>query len=265
MGVPPPMNTRRTVFVSAAALAAVVAAGGGANALVEHKAQERAAEEARCQLGDKATGVHAELTDPLAGLKTLTGDVGTVRISADKVQHEGTAFAVDAALHGVSTDGSASSGSATVTVGYDEVAKQLPKQVKGLKPGTDGRHLTLSGTMGDMGIPMTVLNKVSAGPRGLTVTPDSVRVMGQQMKISTLTSLPGMDRFADQLGPRTVGLDQLPEGIEPTGAEATEDGLALSFRFSPETLKSSEASQAAAGASKASSGCESGDSKSSGA
>ncbi|MBO8191473.1 LmeA family phospholipid-binding protein [Streptomyces oryzae] len=246
------MKTRRTVLVSTAALAAVIAAGGGTNALVEHKAQERAAEATRCRLGDTATGVHAELTDPLAGLKTLTGHVGTLHIGADKVRHDGTSFAVDAALHGVSTDGSATSGSATVTVGYDEIAKRLPKQVRGMKPGTDGRHLTLSGTVGDTGIPVTVLNKVSAGPRGLTVTPDSVNVMGQQMKLSTLTSLPGMDRFADQLGPRTVGIGKLPKGVQPTGAEATDDGLALDFRFSPDSLRS------AGGDADASSGCDSG-------
>ncbi|MGP3977942.1 LmeA family phospholipid-binding protein [Streptomyces sp. 8N114] len=239
MGVPPPMKIRRTVLVPTAALAAVVAAGGGANALVEHKAQERAAEEAQRRLGGKATGVQAELTDPLAGLKTLTGRVGTLRISADRVQHEGTSFGVDASLHGVSTDGSATSGSATVTVGYDEIAKKLPKQVRGMKPGTDGSHLTLSGPVGGLGIPMTVLNTVKAAPNGLTVTPDSVRVMGQQMKISTLTSLPGMDQFADQLGPRTVGLGPLPKGVRPTGAEATRDGLALSFRFSPSILHAS--------------------------
>ncbi|MFI8849782.1 LmeA family phospholipid-binding protein [Streptomyces sp. NPDC053499] len=247
------MNTRRTVLVSASALAAVIATGGGANALIEHKAEERAAEEVQCHLGS-ADGVEAELTDPLAGLKTLTGRVGTLHLSADKVEHEGTTFAVDADLHGVSTDGTADSGSATVTVGYDEIAKRLPKQVQGMKPGTDGEHLTLSGPVAGTGIPVTVLNTVSANPDGLTIAPDSVRVLGQQVKLSTLASLPGMDRFADQLGPRNVGLGQLPEGVRTTGAEATDKGLALSFRFSPDLLSSSDS-----GASNASSGCEDGD------
>ncbi|MBE9499666.1 hypothetical protein IHE61_20040 [Streptomyces sp. GKU 257-1] len=84
------MNTRRTVLVTVSALAAVVAAGGGgANAFVEHEAQQRATEAVRAELGDSASGVHAELTDPLAGLKTLTGRVGTVHISADEVRREG--------------------------------------------------------------------------------------------------------------------------------------------------------------------------------
>jgi hypothetical protein len=241
------MNIRRTVLIPAAALTAVVAVGGGANAFIEHKAQERAAEEVRSRLGGKATGVRAELTDPLAGLKTLTGRVGTVHISADEVRHEGTSFAVDADLHGVSTDGSATSGSATVTVGYDEIAERLPEQVRGMKPGTDGNHLTLSGTVGDTGIPVTVLNKVSTARDGLKVTPDSVRVLGQRMPISTLTSLPGMDRFADRLGPRTVDVGRLPDGVQLTGAEAAQDGLALDFGLSPGLLHSSEASDTTSG------------------
>ncbi|MET9862865.1 LmeA family phospholipid-binding protein [Streptomyces smyrnaeus] len=234
------MRIRRTVLVPAAALVTVLTAGGGANAFVEHKAQERVAEEARSRLGSNAD-VHAELTDPLAGLKTLTGQVGTVRINADGVRHEGTSFAVDAALHGVSTDGSATSGSATVTVGYDELAERLPKPLRGMKPGTDGSHLTLSGTVGGLGVPVSVLNKVSADPDGLTVTPDSVRVMGQRMKLDTLTSLPGMERFADDLGPRTVGLGRLPEGVRLTDAKPADDGLALTFRFSPDVLRAADA------------------------
>ncbi|NSC25401.1 DUF2993 domain-containing protein [Streptomyces albus subsp. chlorinus] len=237
------MKTRRVLVVSTAALAAVVAAGGGANAVIEHKAQERAADEARSQLGT-ASGVRAELTDPLAGLKTLTGRVGTVRIRADRVERAGTSFAVDAALHGVSTDGNATSGSATVTVGYDELAERLPEPVRGMKPGTDGKHLTLSGTVGGTGIPLTVLNKVSAAPEGLRVAPEGVRVMGQDVRMSTLTSLPGMEGFADRLGPRTVDLGGLPEGVRPTGAEATRDGLALTFRFSPEALHPSRTTDA---------------------
>ncbi|MEU3192936.1 hypothetical protein ABZ686_20385 [Streptomyces sp. NPDC006992] len=240
------MKTRRIVLVTVSALAAVVAAGGGANAFVEHEAQQRATEAVRSELGDSASGVHAELTDPLAGLKTLTGRVGTVHISADEVRREGTSFAVDAALHGVSTDGSAHSGSATVTVGYDELAEQLPEPVRDMKPGTDGSHLTLSGPVGGLGIPVTVLNTVSASPDGgLIITPKSVRVMGQQLRIDTLTSLPGMDGFADQLGPRTVSLkDELPEGVRLTGAEAAEKGLALSFDLSPGMLRSSGGAKA---------------------
>jgi hypothetical protein len=228
------VNKRRSAVVTVIGLTAVFGAAAATNLIVEHKVRQRAVETARCHLD--ATKITAELGDPLAGLRALTGSVGAVHITAEGVRRQGTELTVDAHLHDVSTSGHMSGGTATATAAYDELGASIPGAVSGMKAGTDGTHLTLTGSAGG-GIPVTVVTDLSTTSGSLTITPASVSVLGQRMPVEELSSLPGASRFADDLSPRTITIDKLSDGAELTGAHAGSDGLVLEFRLSPESIK----------------------------
>ncbi|MFD9000162.1 hypothetical protein ACFV0T_04120 [Streptomyces sp. NPDC059582] len=236
-------NPRRVILITGCAVAAVAAAGA-ADLVVEHKVERRVAETAACRLDAKDVSV--DLADTLAGLRTLTGSVGTVHVSAEGVRRQGTELSIDASLHDVSTDGGSSGGTATATVPYAGLGGRLPDDGGDLKPGTDGTHLTLTGTAGAAGIPVTVVTDLSTTSHTLTVTPASVDVFGRDLSVQALSALPGASQLADRLKPRTVDIGSLPAGTVLTGAHAGDAGLALEFRLSPDTGKTSARGSAAA-------------------
>ncbi|MFF7333992.1 LmeA family phospholipid-binding protein [Streptomyces sp. NPDC008150] len=226
------MNKRRTLLAASLGLVAVAAAATVTDIVVEHKVEHRVAGTAACRLDTHET-VSVGLDSRLAGLRALTGTVGTVRINASGVRRQGTELDVAASLHDVSTDGRTSGGTATATVAYGQLAERLPAGADGLTPGTDGKHLVLTGTVGSLGLPVTVTTTLTTTAHAVTVAPSTVSVLGQTLSVDDLSSLPAAAGLAGRLGPRTVDIGTLPAGARLTGAHATADGLALDFRLAP--------------------------------
>ncbi|MFE9687230.1 LmeA family phospholipid-binding protein [Streptomyces sp. NPDC006285] len=231
------MKKRRRLVIAAICLTTVAAAAGVTDLVVEHEVRQKVSKAAACRLDAKAVDV--ELGDTLAGLRTLTGKVGTVHLSADGVKHKGTSVDIDVSLLGVSTEGHASGGTATATVGYDELGKRAPDAESGMKLGTDGSHLTMTGSAGAAGMPITVVTNLSTSAHGVTITPTTISVLGRQLPVGALSSMPGASQVADKLKPRTFDLGSLPAGIKLTGAHAAAGGLVLEFGLSPDAMKES--------------------------
>lgn len=93
--------------------------------------------------------------------------------------------------------------------------------------GGDAKGLTLTGTVGGLGLPVTVHASTSTTAGGLTITPNTVTVLGRELPIATVSGLPGAGGLAEQLAPRTVEVGDLPEGVSLTGARTTGAGLTL--------------------------------------
>ncbi|MGW6710788.1 LmeA family phospholipid-binding protein [Streptomyces sp. NPDC054956] len=234
------MIRRRTILItSASALTLAVAAAAAADVYVEGKVERRVSEAVACRL-DTDKAVDVELDGALAGLGALTGTVGTVHVSAGKVRHEGTEVDFAATLRGVSTDGHIDGGSATATVAYGQLAAKLGAEGEGMKVGAAGGRLTVSGGAG--GLPVTVVTDLSTSGNSVTITPATVSLFGRQVPVGALSGIPGADRFADKLEPRTVELPGLPEGARLTGARADAAGLVLDFALSPGTTSARAAS-----------------------
>ncbi|MER5384614.1 LmeA family phospholipid-binding protein [Streptomyces sp. NPDC002688] len=236
------MSHRRRVIITAICLTAAVAGAATTDLVVEHKVQRRVAETAECRL-DATRGVQVDLDDTLAGLKALTGTVGGVHVSADGVRRQGTDMDVDVYLRDVSTAGATTGGTATATIAYDALDTTAAEQsgadtaTGGLKTGTDGTHLILTGKAGEAGMPATVVTSLSTTAHSLTITPENVRILGREVPVSTLSALPGATGFADKLKPRTVDIQKLPDGATLVGAHAGSDGLVLDFKVAPGGLK----------------------------
>ncbi|MET7830444.1 LmeA family phospholipid-binding protein [Streptomyces sp. NPDC005386] len=230
------MSHRRRVVITAICLTAAVAGAVTTDLVVEHTVRGRVAETAACRLG-ATRGVQVDLDDTLAGLKALTGTVGTVHVGAEGVRRQGTDMDVDVYLRDVSTGGSSAGGTATATIAYgslDETADvKSAAGAEGLKTGTDGTHLTLSGTAGGTGMPVTVVTKLTTTTHSLTIAPATVQILGRDVPVSALSALPGADEFADKLKPRTIDIEKLPRGATLTGAHAGSDGLVLDFTVAP--------------------------------
>ncbi|MBT2450757.1 LmeA family phospholipid-binding protein [Streptomyces sp. ISL-43] len=234
------MIRRRTLLLgSACALTLAVAAVAAADAYVEGKVERRVSEALACRL-DTDKGVDAELEGTLAGLGALTGTVGTVRVTAGGVHHQGTDFDFVATLRGVSTDGRIDGGSATATVAYGQLAAKSGDEGQGMELGTDGSRLTVTGGAG--GLPVTVVADLSTTANSVTITPATVSLLGRQVPVETLSAIPGAARIAGKLEPRTVEIPDLPEGARLTGAHAGAAGLVLDFALSPGAASSRTAS-----------------------
>lgn len=228
------MSHRRRVVITAICLTAAVAGAVTTDLVVEHKVRGRVARTAQCRLGVTG-GVQVDLDDTLAGLKALTGRVGSVHVRADGVRRQGTDMDVDVYLRDVSTGGATAGGTATATIAYGALDRTAADKAAaeatagGLKTGTDGTHLTLTGTAG-AGLPVTVVTRLSTTAHSLTITPADVRVLGREVPVSALSALPGAGRFADKLKPRTIDIPKLPAGTAFVGAHAASEGLVLEFK-----------------------------------
>ncbi|MFD9306478.1 DUF2993 domain-containing protein [Streptomyces sp. NPDC060048] len=207
-----------------------MAAAAAADVYVEGEIERRVSEAVACRL-DTAGGVDVELEGALAGLGALTGTVGTVRVTAEGVHHQGADVDFAATLRGVSTDGRTEGGSATATVAYKQLAARMGEEGQGVELGSDGSRLTVTGGAG--GLPVTVVADLSTTANTVTITPATVSLLGRQVPVGALSSFPGAARVADKLEPRTVEIPDLPEGARLTGARAGAAGLVLDFALSP--------------------------------
>ncbi|MFD5638425.1 LmeA family phospholipid-binding protein [Streptomyces sp. NPDC127077] len=230
------MNRRRRYAVTALCLTAVVAAAVTTDLVVEHKVRGRVAETAECRLG-ATKGVRVDLDDTLAGLKALTGTVGAVHVSAEGVRRQGTDMDVDAHLRDVSTGGATSGGTATATIAYDEPDRSAGVRgdagADGLKTGTDGTRLTLTGSAGGTGLPVTVATTLSTTTHSLTITPASVLVLGREVPVSQLSALPGAGGLAATPRPPPIELRAPPRAPAPAAPPAAPPGLVLDFTVAP--------------------------------
>ncbi|MCU4745391.1 MULTISPECIES: LmeA family phospholipid-binding protein [unclassified Streptomyces] len=221
------MNTRR-VTLAAISLTVLTATAATANVVIGDKVKQRIADIAACRL-DTATEVAVDLDRPLAGLGATTGHIGDVRISADDVRRQGMELDVEAQLHDVSTRGTSSGGTASATISYSELGRHLPDANGGMTPGTDGAHLTLNGNLGTMGLPFAVVTDLSTTQDSVLITPTLVAVMGREIPVERVSSMPGASELADRLQPRAIEVEHLPGGTAITGAHATDRGLTLDF------------------------------------
>ncbi|MYX99923.1 LmeA family phospholipid-binding protein [Streptomyces sp. SID486] len=218
-------NKTRLLVSLAAALAALVCS---TDLLVEHRTEGRIAARAAQRL-DPHGPVHADLTTPLAGLRTLDGDVGDVEVTVRGVRRQHAVMDVTLRLRGVTTDGDSAGGSGTATIGYDQVTRRLGSTGDGLTArGRDG-DLVLDGSVGRLGLPVAVRCEVSTTADSFTVTPTTVNVLGRQVAVDDLAALPSASALRRQLEPRTVPVTGLPRGVRLTSAHATADGLVLAF------------------------------------
>lgn len=225
-----PAGRRRTrLLITAGVAATAIAVTGVGDLLLEHTARQRIVDAATCRL--RPTGqVSARLTGTLAGLRLLTGKVGTIHINARDVQRDGTRLTVSADLHDVTIRGATSGGSATATLGYGELRKRLGSAAGGLAPGSDGAgRLVLRGRLGGIPLPVTVRTRLTATADSVTVTPADVTVLGRVFPVDRLAAVPATAGLAERLAPRTVTLPALPRGVRLTSARAGESGLTLTL------------------------------------
>ncbi|MFF5015292.1 LmeA family phospholipid-binding protein [Streptomyces sp. NPDC001165] len=222
------LNVRNKPRILAAISAALAALVCTTDLLVEHRTEERIGIQASRRLKPQGP-VHAELTTPLAGLRTLGGEIGDVELSAKGVRRQHAVMDVTVRLKDVTTDGDSAGGTGTATVGYDQVTRRMGALGDGLTAGGQGGDLILGGSVGRLGLPVTVRAKVSTTPDAFTVTPTTVTVLGRSMAVDDLDALPAASGLRDKLEPRTVPVTGLPHGVALTSAHATDDGLALAF------------------------------------
>ncbi|MEY9855412.1 hypothetical protein ABH935_001016 [Catenulispora sp. GAS73] len=219
---------RRSTAIAAGVVALLLVAVLIANSVIKHVAEGRIARLAACRL--QATGpVHASLPGTFAGLGAVFGSVGDVRVQADGVPRDGVTAHVDAVLHDVTPGGATSGGTAVATAAYSAMTQQLV-QMSGLADPTmaaDGAGLLITGTRS--GLPVTVHATISTSPDTFTITPTTVRVLGRDLTVATLTSIPLVKDLARQLDPKVFPLPNLPDGAVLTAVRAGASGLSLDF------------------------------------
>ncbi|GGW55480.1 hypothetical protein GCM10010503_35680 [Streptomyces lucensis JCM 4490] len=215
-------------LVLAAIAATLTLLTSAADLLVEHRTEERVV--AQAERGLRPDGpVRADLTTPLAGLRTLGGQVGDVTVSAEGAHIRHAVLDVTVRLKDVTTNGASAGGTATAIAGYDQVTRRLGATDGGLTvAGRDG-DMILSGSVGRLGLPVTVRATLSTTAQTLTITPSTVTVLGRSTAVDDLAGLPAASGLRDELKPRTVALTALPHGVALTSAHAADDGLLLGF------------------------------------
>ncbi|MEU9444325.1 LmeA family phospholipid-binding protein [Streptomyces sp. NPDC048304] len=217
------------ILVSTAAIATTLAVLTCAtDLLIEHRTEERLAARASRRL--KADGpVHADLTTPLARLRILGGDVGDVESSAKGVRRQHAVPDVTVRLKDVMTNGDSAGGTGTATVACEQVTRRLDALGNGLTAGGQDGDLVLHGSVGRLGLPVTVRAALSTTAHALTITPTRVSVLGRSVPVGDLAGLPATAGLRDEPEPTTVPFIGLPRGISLTSAHTTDDGLALGF------------------------------------
>ncbi|MFG2603455.1 LmeA family phospholipid-binding protein [Streptomyces sp. NPDC048514] len=219
----------RVLLALAAALAGLVCA---TDLLVEHRTERRVVARAVHRLRPHGP-VHADLTTPFAGLRTLGGDVGDVEVDAEDVHRQHTVMDVSVRLEDVTTKGASAGGTGTATIGYDQVTRRLGALGDGLTAGGRDGDLILGGSVGRLGLPVTVRAGLSTTSDTFTVTPTTVSVLGRSVAVDDLGGLPAAPELRDRLRARTVPVTGLPHGVALTSAHAAPDGLVLSFSVAP--------------------------------
>ncbi|MBT2470793.1 DUF2993 domain-containing protein [Streptomyces sp. ISL-66] len=254
------MKLRRTpVLVTAGIATALAAAVCITDVVVARSAQDRIARAAGCRL-DASGPVSAELTGTFAGLRALTGEVGSLHLAAQGVHRADTEMSVEADLHDVTRDGAVGGGRATATIPYSSLQKRLADSAQtggedsttaDLKVGGDAKGLTFTGTVGRLGLPVTVRASTSTTANSLTITPTTVTVLGRELPITSLSGLPGAADLAERLAPRTVEVGDLPAGVRLTGSRPTTAGLSLDASVAPSSSSSPSSSVSSSASSSA--------------
>jgi len=223
------LSRRKPLVVVAAVLAGVLILSGGANVLLARTARQRIERAAMCKLRP-AGRITADLSGRLAGLRLLTGTVGTVRIHAQDVRRGGMRMSVVADLRNVTTNGRTAGGTATATVAYDDLRARLGDAAAGLRPGTDGHgKLVLTGTLAGLPLPVTVHTRITVAADRVTVTPTTVSVLGEDFPLDRLAARPDGAGLARRLRPRTVTVPQLPTGVRLETVTAADGGLVMAL------------------------------------
>src|SRR6266699_2227363 len=114
-GRTPMILRHKRVWIPAVGTALVLGAVVLGNHMVRSAAESRIAKTVACGL-NSAGPTTAHLADPWAGLGVLDGDLGTVNVSAERVQLGGTSVDLKATLAHVTTGGKAGRGRASATV-----------------------------------------------------------------------------------------------------------------------------------------------------
>jgi hypothetical protein len=236
------MKPRRRHVLLAAGTALALTAATTVDLAVEHTARHRIAQKVACRLHPSG-GISADLTSPLAGLRTLAGDVGDVRIDARGVQNHNTTLDLHLNLQGVTTAGTIGSAAASAVIGFDELQKHLTHPAATTSPnspaapatlGDDGTDLAFTETL--RGMPVTVVAALSTTPDSLTITPTGLRMLGRAIPISALSPT-AASGLAGKVRPRTINLPHLPAGTALTSASAGPDGLTLNLAVAHPTAK----------------------------
>jgi hypothetical protein len=223
---PNPRGKTRLVLAATTATLALVT--GATDLWAEHRTEERVVAQAERRL--KPDGpVHADLTTPLAGLRVLGGEVGDVEVRAKGVHRQHAVVDVTVRLKDVTTNGDSAGGTATAVVGYDQVTRRLGAPGNALTAGGEDGDLILAGSVGRLGLPVTVRTTLSTTAHAFTITPTTVSVLGRSVAVDDLAELPATSGLRDELGPRTVTVTALPPGVALTSAHAADDGLVLGF------------------------------------
>ncbi|WP_164404807.1 MULTISPECIES: LmeA family phospholipid-binding protein [unclassified Streptomyces] len=239
------MRIRRTPLILAFGLCTVIVATAAADLTAGGTAQQRVARAVACRL--MPTGpVTAQLTDTLAGLRVLTGNLGTVRITADGVHRGGTDMNVKAVLRDVTAHGATDGGSATATITYRTLRTRMGGAAAGMTVGAEGTGLAFSGTPAGTGLPVTVHTTIATTSDSLTITPTSVSMFGRAIPVSALSSIPSASGLTQTLEPRTITLPDLPARARLNAARPDNTGLVLKLSI-PHTASLSKTSATSAG------------------
>ncbi|MEU6369337.1 DUF2993 domain-containing protein [Streptomyces sp. NPDC046931] len=226
--------SRRRLLLAATAAVVVIAPLTG-SVVVTDRAKQRISRAAACRLAPVGH-VSAALDSPLASVNLLRGSVGDVDIHANGLERHGMSMALDAHLRQVTTSGATHGGDATLTIPYTELARRLPGNGTGdtsWTPGTDGRGLTLTGTAGSLGVPVTVHTDITLKAGRLLVTPTELTALGRTLPLDALPGAADGTALAQRLKPRTIPLPDFPSGVRATSAQAGEDGLTLRLDLTP--------------------------------
>ncbi|MGI5330659.1 LmeA family phospholipid-binding protein [Actinomadura nitritigenes] len=229
----------RPVVVSAAGIAVLGVAVPVTDMALRHSAESRIAGALDCL--HPAGGAEVALTGPLAGLRSLDGRLGGVRISARGVRRQGVTADITVAMRDVSGHGFGS-GTATATIGYAQLQQRMSQQGTAPAPGPpaaqgprrislsgDGRHLLLVPAQ----LPIGIKADLKVGARSLTITPVSLSAMGRDVPLAALTGRTPHALPAELLKARTMALPNLPSNVQLTSATPGPDALGLSFALSP--------------------------------
>ncbi|MCO5968819.1 LmeA family phospholipid-binding protein [Actinoallomurus soli] len=142
-----------------------------------------------------------------------------VHLTDTKVALKGVTAPMSDAMHGDSSKMVAETATSTATVGYDEVNKSAPRDMKVSAAGSD---LQVRGpyTVPGLGITRTVTATVSVQPSGR-----SVRVVPQSVKAGGTTVPLGLVRQAFTF---TMSVNGLPLNTRITDVKVESDGLRVS-------------------------------------
>jgi len=204
------------------------------NHLVRSSAESKIAKTVACGL--KSSGpTSAHLTGPWAGLGILSGDLGTVNVSAEQVRLGDTSVNVTATLHHVTTSAKTTGGKASTTIAYAQLQRRLSAELgTDLQLTGDGHNLVIDTTFG---IPVTVDATLTTAPQAVTITPTQVGVLGQKYSVPALLRSPLSAMLPkNTLQPRIIPLSGLPAGINLTTATPTAGSLRLAFDLTPDVV-----------------------------